>query len=224
MWDNTSSSLNRNPMIRLFPSGPFFVLIAFLWCGCSAGNGDGSSEAVDSALYIPRTDLATVNELRTATGKTWRVHQVPMLDSSLVSVVVDAVGFSNDSISIDFGEIDPVVGITTEDLDKDGYQELYIVTQSTGPEAYGTLYGVYSEMDTSVTVITYEGPNPYLSKEGEPFAGYQGQDQFVFDKGKLTNTFMALKAGSDSESASRTIAYGLVKTPGAVRLTPVREK
>lgn len=205
-------------------SASFFAVSALIWCACGSGNDDGQSGDLDSGLYIPRTDLATLNELRTTTGKTWLVQQTPMLDSSLVNVVVVAVGFSDDSISIDLGEIDPVVALTTEDLDKDGYQEVYVVTQSTGPEKFGTVYGVYSEMDTSVSVITYEGPNPYMTKEGEPFYGYQGHDQFKFDKGQMTNTFMVQPEGSTSEPTAKTITFQLVKTSSMVGLTPVRQK
>lgn len=197
---------------------------ALVWCGCGGSNDDGQSGDVDSALYIPRTDLATLNELKTATGKTWRVHQTPMLDSSIVSVVVVAMGFTEDSISIDLGEIDPVIALTTEDLDQDGYQEVYVVTQSTAPEEYGTVYGVYSERDSSVSIITYEGPNPYMTKEGEPFYGYQGHDQFKFEKGKLTNTFLVQVEGATDEPVPRTITFQLVKAPGMVSLTPVRTK
>lgn len=200
------------------------AMSALIWCACGSQSDDGDSGDVDSALYIPRTDLATFNELKTATGKTWRVHQTPMLDSSLVNVVVVAVGFSDDSISIDLGEIDPVIALGTEDLDKDGYQEVYVVTQSAGPEEFGTIYGVYSEMDTSVSLITYEGQNPYLSKEGEPFYGYQGHDKFKFEAGQLTNTFMVQPEDATSEPMPKTVTFQLLKTPGMVSLTPVRLK
>lgn len=205
-------------------TGLFLLVMALVWSACGSGSDAGANDYADSALYIPRTDLATMNELKTSTGKTWRVHQTPMLDSSLVGIVVEAVGFSKDSLSIDFGEVDPVVALSTEDLDRDGYQELYIVTQSTGPEASGTIYGLYAEMDTSVTVITYEGPNPYMTKEGEPFYGYAGHDQFRFDKGVLTNTFLVHKSETSSETTSRTITFELVKTQGVVSLTPARKK
>ncbi len=203
------------------------VSTIFLLEGCGRVSEDSSGSGADSALYIPRDDLITSNGLRSTTGKTWIVRQTPMLDSSMVSVRVEAIGFSGDTLLFDFGQLDPVIALHAEDLDRDGFQELYIATQSLGAEAYGTLYGLYSMGDDSLTMISYEGATPYTMKEGEPYEGYRGHDSFHFENGKLTNTISVYKPEDTDETptgGTRTIEYELVNGPVAIRLWPRRPK
>lgn len=205
----------------------FAIASTLLVSGCGSKNENDTADYADSVLYIPRTELATSQRLKTATGMEWVVHQTPMLDSSIVNVRVVANGFPGDSLLFDFGEIDPVTELRTEDLDRDGFQELYIVTQSVGPERYGTIYGLYPDQDQSVTIISYEGATPYTMKEAEPYAGYRGQDQFRFEKGLLTNVVPVYRTEDNDAQptgGTRTITYELVKDPVAVQLRPVREK
>lgn len=184
---------------------------------------DTGDDGADSVLYIPRSDLATINELKTATGKTYVVRQTPMLDSSLANIQVDAIGFGADTLTFDFGEVDPLVALQTEDLDRDGFQELYVVTQSVGPEKYGTILGLYSAQDSSVLVISFEGASPYTLKEGEPYAGYRGHDLFRFEKGVLTNKFPLDDPDADKPAGDyRTVRYELVRGTMAMKLRPVR--
>lgn len=204
----------------------WLLAMPFLFGSCSGSSDSTEGDGLDSALIIPRSDLATSNELKSPTGVTWIVHQTPMLDSSLVNILVE-VRLAGDTLAVDFGEADPVHGIILDDLDKDGYQELYIDTRSPDPEAYGTIYGIYSEKDESVAMIFYEGATPYTMKEGEPYDGYRGHDQFRFEQGKLTNAVPVFKP-EDNDSlpsgGTRTITYELVKSPEAVRLRPSWKK
>jgi hypothetical protein len=102
-----------------------------LLTGCigSKSTDEDQGDALDSALIIPREDLMTVNELTSSTGKTWTVRQTPMLDSGLVNVQIIAKGFTGGDLPVDFGEADPVLYVTLDDLDHDGFQEVYVVTQ-----------------------------------------------------------------------------------------------
>jgi hypothetical protein len=203
------------------------LTVSGLWLSSCGGGQDDVEDVSDSALFIPRTELARTNQLVTMTGKTWIVSQTPMLDSSLISVVVHAIGFSADTISFDLGETDPVTELRVEDLDRDGFQELYILTQSTDKEAYGTVYGLYADQDTSVTIVSFEGATPYTIKEGEPYDGYRGHDQFRFEKGVLTNSIPVFSPDDPDETpgrGTRTIAYELIKGATTVRLQPVKRK
>jgi hypothetical protein len=204
-----------------------FLLIGWIFCvtglilsSCGWNTEDTGGDGADSALYIRRADLATVNELQTLTGKTYVVRQTPMLDSSLVNLVADVYGFGDDTLTFDFGEVDPVLELRTEDLDHDGFQELYVVTQSVGPEKYGTILGLYSAQDSSVVVISFEGATPYTLKEGEPYAEYAGHDRFRFEKGNLTNTF---PVDGNQEGTYRSVKYELVKGTMTMRLRPARK-
>lgn len=199
------------------------VVAALLLSACGGEAETDSNEYADSALYIPRTELTSSSQLTTTTGKTWTVIQTPMLDSSLVNIVVYAAGYSSDTLSFALGETDPVTELRLEDLDKDGFQELYIVTQSPDNQAFGTVYGFYPEQDESIVLISFEGATPYTMKEGEPYEGYRGHDKFSFDKGTLTNSIPVFRPDDADESpggGTRTIAYELTKGNAVMRLRP----
>lgn len=207
---------------RYMTFGWLFGMAALVLSACGWDNTeDTGDDGADSALYIPRSDLATMNALKTPTGKTYIVRQTPMLDSSLANIQVDAIGFGADTLTFDFGEVDPLMSLHTEDLDRDGFQELYVVTQSVGPEKYGTILGLYSAQDSSVLVISFEGASPYTMKEGEPYAGYGGQDVFRFERGVLTNKFTLFDPDKPTGDF-KTLRYELVRGATAMKLRPVR--
>ncbi len=206
--------------MRYFLTGWILCVTGLFLSSCGWNTEDTGDDGADSALYIRRADLATVNELKTITHKTYVVRQTPMLDSSLVNLVADVYGFGDDTLSFDFGEVDPVLELRTEDLDHDSFQELYIVTQSVGPEKYGTILGLYSAQDSSVVVISYEGSTPYTVKEGEPYAGYAGHDRFRFEKGVLTNTF---PVDGNHDGPYRTVKYELAKGTMSMRLRSAKK-
>ncbi len=208
------------------------ITIFLAWGGlimsaCSGSSDESGDGEQDSTLYIPRTELAKRNELKSTTGVTWIVNQVPMLDSSLVNVTVEVQGISSDTVSLDFGEVDPVLAIQLEDLDKDGFQELYIITQSMSAESSGTILGMYSNEDKSLALISFEGATPYHMKEGEAYEGYRGHDHLVFKKGVLTNTFPVYRPEDSDDKPTggeRTLTYTLLKGPSSVLLRPIRTK
>jgi len=207
----------------------YLSMLAFALLTTCTGTNDQAEESndeeFDSTMFLPRTDLLRITELKTPSGMSWLVKESPMMDSSLVNVSVEVRGLSVDSVTFDFGEIDPVTAVRQDDLDKNGFAELYIVTQSTGSELYGTIYGLYLHNDSSISMISYEGANPYTMKEGEPYADYQGHDNFVFQDGLLTNTFSVGKTDDTNPQATgveRKVSYELVKGEASVVLRPVR--
>ena len=212
-------------MMSRFLFGASWILASF--CMSCGGNPDsGEGDGLDSALVIPRMDLKTTNVLMSTSGVRWVVFQTPMLDSSLVNITVEA-DLSGDTLSTDFGEVDPVLEIRLEDFDKDGTQELYLVTRSVSPEEFGTILGIYPGEGKSVGLISYEGATPYYMKEGEVYEGYRGHDRFQFQKGVLINTFPVYRDGDPDSSPTggqRQVAYELVKGQTSMLLRPVKLK
>ncbi|MBL7847366.1 MAG: hypothetical protein JNL40_07850 [Cyclobacteriaceae bacterium] len=203
------------------------LLAGILFTACSGTDEQSGDEAdYDSTLVLPRTDLMRLSEFKTPTGKVFVVRETPMFDTSLVNVIVKAAGFSRDTLTIDFGEMDPIIAVHLDDLDKDGYGELYVITRSTGSGQEGTIVGLCSNQDQQVSVISFEGATPYTMKEGEPYEGYLGHDSFSFDQGILTNTFQLSQPGEKIATAGnhRTVRYELIRNESSARLRPVRQK
>lgn len=169
---------------------------------------------------MPVSEPAT-REFVSRTGKKWLVHQTPLNDPAYINVSVETRGFTNDQAPLDLGEIDPVIQVRLADLDKDGFEELYLVTQATGEETYGTIYGFYSDSDRDVLLISYEGASPYTMKEGGPYEGYHGADAFFFNDNSLVNSF-PVTLPEATASQGKEVYYKLVKEEGAIILRPDR--
>lgn len=188
---------------------------------CSGSSTSEGDDTFDSAEYLIPVSAPVTRELVTQTGKKWLIHQTPMNDPAYVSVAVESQGFTHDQAPVDLGEIDPVIQVRLADLDKDGFEELYIITQSAGPETFGTIYGFYSDGDKDILLISYEGASPYTMKEGGPFEGYQGGDTFLLNANTLVDTFKALLPES-SLAVTKKVHYKLVREEGAIILRPDR--
>jgi hypothetical protein len=195
------------------------VLVAV---GCSSpSREDHDDDGFDSSSVVIPIGDPTTKELKTESGKSWIIHQVQLSDS-LVNISIDTHGFSAENQSFDFGETDPVAATLQADLDKDGFEELYLFTRSADPGAYGSVLGLYSDQDKSVAVISFEGNTPYNSKEGEPYEGYLGEDEFALIEGILTNTISVAATNGMDEEGKRKIQYELIKTEGSIQLKPLR--
>lgn len=188
---------------------------------CCSGGARNEEEAFDSTEYLLPVSEPITREMVTRTGKKWLVHQTPLSDPTYVNVSVESKGFDHDQSPIDLGEIDPVVQVKLADLDKDGFEELYLATQSAGPEAFGTMYGFYSDQDRDVLLVSYEGASPYTMKEGGPYEGYQGGDSFLFGENSLVNSFQ-VKLPQSSSVVKRALRYKLVREEGSIVLRPDR--
>ncbi len=204
--------------MRTYVLGCMLGTLLLSCSGSSSSEGDGEFDAADFLMPVSEP---VVREYLTKTGKKWLVHQTPLSDPAYVNVSVESLGFTHDQAPLDLGEIDPVIQVRLADLDKDGFEELYLVTQAAGEEAYGTVYGFYSDQDNDVLLISYEGVSPYTTKEGGPFEGYRGGDTFLFNENRLVNSFDALTPGA-AASIKKKVYYRLVKEEGAIVLRPER--
>lgn len=204
--------------MRTYLAGSVFVAVLFSCSGSPSNEGD---DEFDSAEFLMPVSEPVTREFVTKTGKKWLVHQTPLSDPAYVNVSVESRGFTHDQAPLDLGEIDPVIQVRLADLDKDGFEELYLVTQATGQEAYGTVYGFYSDSDRDVLLISYEGASPYTMKEGGPYEGYQGADAFLFNENSLVNSFPVTLPES-AAMLEKKVFYKVVKEEGAIILRPDR--
>ena len=86
----------------------------------------------------------TTKEFQTNTGKIFRVHTDYSLGESICMVQIETQNFENNNATYDLGNLDPVQELFLADLDQNGYEEIYIVTQSAGSGSYSNIYGISS--------------------------------------------------------------------------------
>jgi hypothetical protein len=104
----------------------------------------------------------------------------------------------------------PIDGVVTdaeiEDLDANGFPEVYIYTQSAGSGSYGAVIGYASNRNISVGEITL----PELSKRD--VRGYQGHDKYRVDERYLVIRFPIYLKGDTNAKATgglRQVQYRL---------------
>ncbi len=121
---------------------------------------------------------------KTSTGKSISVSETHPVGKSLSKVVVKTIDFENNS-EYTLTDIDPVVEIKIADIDNNGFDEIYLITQGAGSGSYANIIGYASNKDKSMTPINVHE----ISGDDELFKGYMGHDTFTFHKNKIDREF-----------------------------------
>ncbi|WP_105102078.1 hypothetical protein [Microbulbifer pacificus] len=144
---------------------------------------------------------------KTDTEKSFKV-EVEGISGSLM-MTVKSRGF-NFNETHRFEGIDPIESIFQNDLDRDGFQEIYITTRSESSAASSMIYGVASNKDRSTSRI-------FLAElaRGEVMGeGFIGNNRFNLENGVLIETY----GQPDNE---KRIKYSLVKREAGFTLIPM---
>ena len=182
------------------------ILLCLLALACA--NSNKKTEASG-----PKTETGYVAEFVSASAKKFIVEIDKSMGASIHGLKVLTQGFTVRNEEHDFGNVDPVEDIFLEDLDNNGFDELYIVTRSAGSGSYATIYGLASNNDKSATPIYVRPVSEYNTSSPGLFEGYMGHNSFEMKNGKLLNTFPVYKEGDTNARPSggkRSIEYRLL--------------
>jgi hypothetical protein len=150
----------------------------------------------------------------TKTGKTFTITEDHTGSASIGAVKVELKGFKHNT-AINFGEIEPIKDIFLADVDNDGFEELYICTQSAGSGSYARFYGLVSVKDNEVVKLNFN-INKEI-EESKSYRGYQGHDAFVFESGLILHKFDVYKTGDKNmqpTGGTMRVYYKLVNEYG----------
>ena len=112
-------------------------------------------------------------------------------DSSINAVTVRALA-GEETFAEEQAEADgAVMGLEVEDLNADGYPEVYVYVTSAGSGSYGSLIAYSSNRNRSISPIYL----PPLEDHPEAARGYMGHDRFVVGEGALVRNFPIYKVG-----------------------------
>ena len=158
--------------------------------------------------------------LETKSGKSFQVSE-NFISASISNVSIQPKGFAEVNETIILEEIDPVSDIFKVDLDQNNYDELYIITKSTGSGSYATIYGYASNNDKSISPINV--PNIAQSDLAPDaiFYGYQGHDSIYISNHKLIRKYPIFKENDENccpTGGSQSIKYDLVAGESSWRL------
>jgi hypothetical protein len=129
-------------------------------------------------------------------------------DSSINQVVVRAETPTGALAPMQAEADGTITGVEIEDLNADGYPEIYIYVNSAGSGSYGSLIAYASNRNKSLSEIYL----PSIEDDPAIVKGYMGHDEFAVGEGALLRRFpVYLEGDSNAQSTgpTRQIQYKL---------------
>ncbi len=195
-----------------------FALVGLVLTACE--NTPKTSETTN-----PPSDSATVKtdslpmprvwEVKTNTGKVVVITETHPKGASLSDL---AVQFQGDTNAMRFTDVDPISTTVTGDLDKNGFDEIYMISTSVGTGTYGNILGVSSNRDKSLSMIFVPEMNEDDKKPGKLFDGYEGHDEYAIENGVIIRRFPF----KGDKNNMKSVPYQVVMGEGGLILSPKR--
>ncbi|MDB4583083.1 hypothetical protein N9164_08020 [Draconibacterium sp.] len=183
----------------------FLVLVLISACQHSQKQANKNIKSGESNI--------TSTEYKTKSGKKFIVHIDNSVGASICEVQIETGEFTAVNTTHRLGTIDPVKEVFVTDLDKNGYEEIYLVTQSAGSGSYSNIYGIASNNDRSATPVYVPVISEKQMEKGGLFEGYMGHNNFYLEQEKLINAFPVYKkddTNAHPTGGNRKIEYRLV--------------
>ena len=140
-------------------------------------------------------------------------------DSSIntvtVRAMVDGKTFAEEQAEAD----GTITSIEVEDLDANGYPEVYVYVTSVGSGSYGSLIAYASNRNRSITPISL----PQLEDDPAAAKGYMGHDRLAVGEGALMRNFPIYKEGDTNAAptgGTRQVQYHLQAGEAGWQLKP----
>lgn len=161
--------------------------------------------------------------LKTKSGKTFNITEKKK-SASVSDYEIYGSGFGTFKETFKIENKDPMINSFTADLNDDGFDELYLITQTVGSGSYGNIIGVASINDNSYSLINVdELKDKQLSQSGT-FTGYMGRDSIYVTEESIAREFPVYQqtdAMNNPTGGKRIIVYALKFVNGRYDLTVV---
>lgn len=182
-----------------------YISLLFFTLGLTAYTGYYAFTRPDTApvITMATTTLPLLveepakNLLTTKTGKTITVNESNPAGQGLSTITLLLQGFiDNTEIALEKNKLTDYFLI---DLDKDGFDELALITTAEGNEKYGEITLYSTKDDAGLIAIDTPIVSEGMTKKGGLFEGYTGQDVFIKKDGLLIREF-PLNTGTDTKT------------------------
>ena len=177
---------------------PLFVLFFFL-IACKQEKSAPEPNQITTKKEMSNEDIENTNTIQksiftTSTGKSIELIAYKK-SNSLNDLKVIALDFSNTKDTFSITDSDPLQHAWIKDLDNNGYDEIYLITTSSGSGSYANIYGYASNQDLSISPIYVpEITENDLLPEGA-YYGYMGHDSIYVDNNKIYRKYPIYKEG-----------------------------
>ncbi|MDQ3019560.1 MAG: hypothetical protein M3R36_03175 [Bacteroidota bacterium] len=157
------------------------------------------------------TTLQIKKEMKTKSGKIFTINESkPAFTVS--DYMISGTGFMNSSDTIKYSQKDPMTTAMLADLDKNGFEELYIITKTGDTEYFMNVIGVASPDDQSLKEIKIQEIAAADMENTGKFSGYKGMDSVYISGSNIIREFPVYKGGdsmSNPTGGKRKIIYTL---------------
>jgi hypothetical protein len=194
--------------------------LAVLSCGDQKNEKETSSVSADTPAPAPPVAPAPpeapvpppVQEYKTKTGKVFLLEESHPKGMSLSDIKISFADDKNSEFS--FSDLDPLSKVLIGDLDKNGFDELYVITTAAGSGSYGNVRGFASLRDKSIGMVNLPELAESDMAKGGKFEGYEGHDEFNIVNNELVRTFPV----KSDKGTKRTVVYKMVQGEAAYQL------
>jgi hypothetical protein len=165
-------------------------------------------KATEKVIEKVKEVAEQTKEYKTKSGKTFVVTKKG--EGSLQTITITPKGFEHAEPFI-LKDVEPLTKVFLADLNKDGFEEIYLITNSAGSGSAATLYAYVSNNDKSVTPVFVQEITENDLKGS--FKGYMGHDTFYVKDGKLYREFPVYKDGDSNANPTgdkKVLEYKLI--------------
>ena len=204
----------------------FTIVILFFVTACDLKKDSDTPNEFkieeDSLLEAPAVEETEV-EVKTVPKETKKVsvNKFLVIEEKISASISNIIVASQNKDTLTLEEVDPVLRMYNSDLNKDGLEELFLITQSTGSGSYGTIYGFNTNKDETISEIIVPEISQSDLSEGSVFHGYSGHDSIYIDNNKLFRKFPIYKPEDKNccpTGGNKTIQYILKSNKSYWRL------
>lgn len=191
----------------------FIIVCVYFFFSC---NEKKSSKEIDTTKSIEQhvnkdSKESILWEVKSSTDKLLKVEESKQ-SASLSNLRIITEGYENTKDAFEIKETDPLSKIFALDLNKDGFDEFYLITTSTGSGSYASIIGFASNNDLSLTpVYVPEKTEKDLASDGD-YYGYMGHDSIFVANEQLYRKFPVYLEGDANccpTGGSTTLSYQL---------------
>ena len=184
----------------------FLLIFILLGFACQNVSKKGESKVITESNLDSK-------EYFTKSGKIFIVDIDHSMGASICTVEVETKGFDIANTTHKLGTLDPVKDIFLSDLDDNGFEEIYLITQSAGSGSYVNIYGIASNTDKSTSPVYVRPVSEKQMEKGGLFEGFMGHNNFTLQNKKLINSFPVYKnedSNAKPTGGNKKIEYRLI--------------
>lgn len=187
------------------------IMSGFVSCSNKQPETVIKKDSIEKMTIKNDTAVTVRKEITTGNG-----NQLIIIESkpsiSVSNYMITGTGFKNSFDTINFPFKNPMSATLLADLDKNGFDELYIITKASGSQTFVDMFAVATNPDNSFNEIKIEQISTEDVNKNGKFYGYMGFDSIYISDNKIIREFPVYKSSnfeSDETKEMRRVFYQL---------------